>query len=613
MTSFTGQATLADTTNTIYPTITENFIDGVWTGNVYITQATSGTVITAQNGGVVDSTDSFIVTADDRIKFLTVTAGNNQTGTVNQQLPTALSLKVVDPYNNGIANVGVNFAISSYPTGASGQTLSSSSGTSNTSGLVSTSLTLGRKAGSYFVTGNLTSGITNAVYFHETATPDVLVSLTLTPSVGVMPAGTILPFTAKGYDQFLNEKTLSTVTWSVVNSGGTIDSTGVFTSGSTLGTYLNTVRAVSGGIGTTASVTIVGDGEGSDGSSGSGSGSSSSSSSSTSSGGGESTPSATPTPTATATSATGVLSDIIIEPGVITALRDARIPIVAEGVDLSGNTVANVNFTFEVSGDLGTLTQTSANTVLLTASESGIGTVTVTATQGDIVKVARVVGSVGTGLNRRLVIEEIASPQAVGQPFTISIAAKDSLNNFLTDYDGPIVLADSTGTIDPTTVQPNADGVWFVQAIISLSDPEVSVTAAGDGMVGVSNIFEVTGEPRKRDIPPGGGAGAGAGAGAGLGAGEVLGASISSKIAELLQDKDLNKFTIARFIGAGLAAGIGILGASLGGGIMASRGLEAIGRNPFAKGQLKANLYLSIIAFLIAAGLAVFASFLIVQ
>src|SRR5690606_8182740 len=116
--------------------------------------------------------------------------------------------------------------------------------------------------------------------------------------------------------------------------------------------------------------------------------------------------------------------------------------------------------------------------------------------QGNIVRVARVVGSVGTGLNRRLVIEDIESPQQVGQPFTISIAAKDSLNNFITDYTGPIVLADTTGTIDPAVVQPNADGVWFVQAIISLGRPEVSVTAAGDGMVGVSNIFEVQGEPR---------------------------------------------------------------------------------------------------------------------
>ncbi|OGV93593.1 hypothetical protein A3B57_01390 [Microgenomates group bacterium RIFCSPLOWO2_01_FULL_47_10] len=70
---------------------------------------------------------------------------------------------------------------------------------------------------------------------------------------------------------------------------------------------------------------------------------------------------------------------------------------------------------------------------------------------------------------------------------------------------------------------------------------------------------------------------------------------------------------MARYIGAGLAGGIGILGASIGGGLMASKGLEAIGRNPFAKRKLKANLYVSILAFVVAAGLAVYAAFLIIR
>lgn len=611
--TFTDTVQLTDSTGTVYPDATGNFSSGVWSGNVYITQATTSTVLTASYGSTVSNSGSFAVSADSRIKFLTITGGNNQSGTVNTQLPNALSLKVVDPFNNPLSNVGVNFAITSYPPGAIGQTLSTASVTSNGSGNVSTSLTLGRKAGTYVVSGSLNSGITNAATFYETATPDALISLSLSPALAVLPAGSIVPFTVKGYDQFLNEKTLSSISWSVQNGGGTIDTTGIFTAGTSLGTYLNTVRATSGGVGSTATVTIVGDGSNSEGS-GVGNGGSG--------GSGGPTPTPTPSPTATATPSaspggsgdgSGVLSDVIIDPSVISALKDARIPIIAEGVDIYGNTVANVNFTFEVSGDLGTLTQTSANTVLLTASESGIGTVTVTAQQGQIVKVATVVGSVGTGLNRRLVIEEIQSPQAVGQPFTISIAAKDSLNNFVTDYEGPIVITDTTGSIDPQVVQPNAEGIWFVQAIINLGHPEVSVTAAGDGMVGVSNIFEVTGEPRFSDIPPGG-AGGGAGARAGEGGiGDVLGASLSGKLQELLQDKDLNKYTIARFIGAGLAAGIGILGASLGGGIMASRGLEAIGRNPFAKGKLKFNLYLGIFAFIVAAGLAVMASFLIIQ
>lgn len=612
LSSYFGQANLADSTGTIFPNQTTNFEAGVWTGNVYITEAVNDTSIVASWGAVSGNSSQFTVLPDDRIKFLTIVGGNNQSGVVNNQLSSALTLKVVDPYNNPIPNIPVNFAITSYPPNSIGQTLGSGSGMSGSNGNASTTLTLGRKTGTYIVNGNLSSGITNSVNFFATALPDVLLSVKVTPQVAVMPAGSFLGFTAKGYDQFQNERTLSSISWSVQNGGGSIDTTGVFTSGSTTGTFLNTIRASAGGVGGTATVTVIpeefetsdpgepGEGPGGEGPGGGGPGEEP----------GEGSPSATPEPEPEEEKeGEGVLHSVVIDPSVISALKNARIPIVAEAFDIFGQGVANVNFTFEVTGDLGTLTQVSPDTVLLTASESGIGTVTVTAQQGDIVRVAEVVGSVGTGLNRRLVIEEIESPQQVGEPFTISIAAKDSLNNFITDYDGPIVLTDTTGTIDPKLVEPSGTGIWFVQAVVMLGHEEVSVTAAGDGMIGVSNIFEVEGEPRFLDMPP---PGSGAGMGA-AGDGEVLGESVVSRIMELLQDKDLNRYTIARFIGAGLAAGIGILGASLGGGIMASRGLEALGRNPFAKGRLKMNLYLGIFSFLIAAGLAVFASYLIIQ
>lgn len=612
--SFADTVVLSDSTGTIVPNMTSEFVNGTWTGNVYITKATSATTVNASFGAVLGSSASFSVNADSRIRYLSIASGNNQTGTVNTTLNIPLKVRVVDPFNNPIENQGVSFSISGWPSGTTGQSLSAYTGNSNGAGEVSTLLTFGRKAGTYTVSSVLSTGVSNQVSIYTNASAGPLMSLSITPSIGVVPAGSFIPFTVKGYDSFLNEKNLSAINWSVVNDGGTIDSTGVFYAGEETGTYLNTVRVQSGGLGALASVTILGDGTGSGDSGGVPGGSGSGGGTPTPTATASATPEPTPTPTpvpADPSTGKGVLSDIIVDPSVISALKDARIPIVAEGVDIFGNNVANVNFTFEVSGDLGTLTQTSSNTVLLTASETGIGTVTVTAQQGDIVKVAKVVGSVGTGLNRRLVIEEISSPQQVGEPFVISIAAKDTLNNFITDYTGPIILTDTTNSIDPTVIEPNEQGIWFVQAIIMLGAEDVSITAAGDGMVGVSNIFEVQGEPRFSDIPPGG-SGSGSGAGQG-GIAEVLGASISGKLNDLLQDKDFNRYTIARFIGAGLAAGIGILGASLGGGIMASRGLEAMGRNPFAKGKLKFNLYLSIFAFIIAAGMAVAASYIIVQ
>ena len=62
-------------------------------------------------------------------------------------------------------------------------------------------------------------------------------------------------FTAVGKDAGGNVIAI-TPTWSVVTSGGAIDSTGLFTAGTVLGTFPNTVRASSGSVSGTATVTV---------------------------------------------------------------------------------------------------------------------------------------------------------------------------------------------------------------------------------------------------------------------------------------------------------------------------------------------------------------------
>ncbi len=604
--NYSGNASLSDNTGSIVPSSTGSFQSGIWRGTVYIPQATTNTAIVVSSGSVVATSSSFTVQADSRIKFLTITAGNNQNALVNTTLTTPLTVRVVDPYGNPLNNVGVNWAITSYPPGATSQQLNLLASNSNISGYASTSLTLGRKKGTYIVTATLASGITNAATFYETANPASLVSLSILPIWATVPIANYFPFSVVGYDMYYNEVIVPSPTWSVVNGGGTIDSTGIFFAGTTANTFLNTVRAQSGSVGSTASVTVIETG-------GVGSWAGTPTPSPTLAP--TNTPTPTPQPTSTPTPtlaisptpAAGVLNSVNIDPEIIAALRGATIPITAQGVDIFGNPVTGVNYQFEVTGDLGVLSQAAGNTVLLTASDNGVGTVTITANQGNVAKTARIVGSVGTGLNRRLVIEDIQSPQTVGQPFLISIAAKNSLNEQVTDYTGPIALSDTTGTLNPAVASPSAEGLWYVQGIISLSDPEVVISVAGDGMVGVSNIFEVQGDPKLKDINP-------SGAGGGSGAGGVMGASDSAAlISQLFKTQGLDRFSVLRYIGAGLAAGFGILGASVGGGIMASRGLEAIGRNPYAKGKLQLNLYASIFAFVTAAGMAVAAAIFIVR
>lgn len=47
-------------------------------------------------------------------------------------------------------------------------------------------------------------------------------------------------------------------------------------------------------------------------------------------------------------------------------------------------------------------------------------------------------------------------------------------------------------------------------------------------------------------------------------------------------------------LGAALAIGIGALGPGIGIGILAGKGLEAIGRNPEAEGKIRTNMILGI-------------------
>jgi len=77
-----------------------------------------------------------------------------------------------------------------------------------------------------------------------------LLTITVTPNPGSAQVGNTIQYTAAGQDVNGAGVTISPApTWSVVASGGTINSSsGLFTAGATTGTYSNTVRARSGNV-----------------------------------------------------------------------------------------------------------------------------------------------------------------------------------------------------------------------------------------------------------------------------------------------------------------------------------------------------------------------------
>jgi F-type H+-transporting ATPase subunit c len=51
----------------------------------------------------------------------------------------------------------------------------------------------------------------------------------------------------------------------------------------------------------------------------------------------------------------------------------------------------------------------------------------------------------------------------------------------------------------------------------------------------------------------------------------------------------------AQAIGMGLAVGLGVLGPGIGIGLIAGKALEAIGRNPEARGTIVTNMFIGIV------------------
>ncbi len=56
----------------------------------------------------------------------------------------------------------------------------------------------------------------------------------------------------------------------------------------------------------------------------------------------------------------------------------------------------------------------------------------------------------------------------------------------------------------------------------------------------------------------------------------------------------LNNVESAKAIGAALSIGLGAIGSGIGIGILASKAMEAIGRNPEAEAKIKTNMILAI-------------------
>jgi hypothetical protein len=90
---------------------------------------------------------------------------------------------------------------------------------------------------------------------HKETGPGSLFAISVSPDPKTLAVNGTQQFTAVGTD-FSGVAIAITPTWSVVSGGGAINGSGVFTAGTTIGTYTKTVMATSGGVTATATIIV---------------------------------------------------------------------------------------------------------------------------------------------------------------------------------------------------------------------------------------------------------------------------------------------------------------------------------------------------------------------
>ncbi|MHB1862020.1 MAG: ice-binding family protein, partial [Gemmatimonadaceae bacterium] len=297
-------------------------------------------------------------------------------------------------------------------------------------------------------------------------TPGPLASITLTPNPVTLNVGAAQQFTAVGKDVTGNVVPMTPV-WSLVAGGGTINGAGLFTAGTTPGTYTNTVKVTSGSISSTATVLVT----------------------------------------------AGPLATITVTPTPATMAIAGAQQFTAVGKDLGGNVVA-ISPTWTVVAGGGTL----SNAGLFTAGNTtGTYTNTVRASSAGIAGFATVIVTSGP-LASITVTPNPVSVQAAGTQQFIAVGKDGSGNVFLItpvwsvvngggtigSSSGLFTAGNTAGTY-PNTIQATSGAISGTATVtVTAAPPPPSIvnlgTAAPNGIMAGTAVTCITGGLINADV-----------------------------------------------------------------------------------------------------------------
>jgi len=347
------------------------------------TISTNGLFTAGDSAGTFTNTVKAAIGSVSATSSVTVTAGSLATITI-APATTTLGISATQQFT-AVAKDAHGNVLDIRPTWSAG-----AGGTIDSTGL----FTAGTTVGSFAKTVVATSGD-----IADSASVDVgagaLASITVTPASATLATGATQQYVAVGKDAADNVVSI-TPTWSVAAGGGTIDAAGLFTAGSSAGTFSNTVTATSGAISGTASVTVTG----------------------------------------------GVVASMTLTPASQTLATGATQQYTAVAKDVNGNVVP-VTPTWSVAAGGGTIDDAGLFTA---GTVAGTFTNTVTATSGTVTATATVVVSPGPVTSYVITPTPVSVAAGATQRFTA--VAKDANNNIVPVTTGWTVGAPGGGTID---------------------------------------------------------------------------------------------------------------------------------------------------------------------
>ncbi len=184
-------------------------------------------VATAATGGY-NGTSASVAIGAGAAATISLTSGDSQSGTVGTALTSPFVVTVTDANGNPKSGTSVTFAVGTVPSGATGQSVSTTTTTTAGNAQASSTLTLGTKVGSYTVTATSAGLSGSPVTFNATGTAGAAARLAYTsvPSTGT--AGTGFSVTVQSQDANGNPASPTsntTITLTKATGGGTLSGT----------------------------------------------------------------------------------------------------------------------------------------------------------------------------------------------------------------------------------------------------------------------------------------------------------------------------------------------------------------------------------------------------